>query len=270
MILTFDNFRINILTKGQVKSKKAIIFLHGFTGSASDWENVFRFIPANIFCVAIDLPGHGESSSPEELKYYSLDWICRMIEFVSGKMEFEKFCLCGYSMGGRAALNYSVNYPERVEKLILESATAGIESETDRKTRINSDNMLCSIIENQGVRAFIDYWMNLDMFADLKDIDEESYLLMINRKKKNSSQGLINSLRAFGTGTMNPLWEKLFQIKIPTLLITGTLDKKFTNINNRMNKILANSRHKIINNCGHNVHAKNPKEFSELLINFVQ
>jgi len=270
MKLLFDDFKINIHTKGQTYFNRHIVFLHGFTGSALDWESVFNFLPSYVYATAIDLPGHGESDCPKEIKLYTIDKICSVIDFVTEKLEMKDFALCGYSMGGRVALNYSIANPGKVAKLILESATPGIESQADQKARIASDNNLCDLIETNGINSFIDFWMNLELFDDLKKLDIYTYSKIVERKRKNSVVGLTNSLKGFGTGAMLPLWNKLCQINIPTLLITGTFDKKFTNINRRMNNLIINSKHEIFADCGHNVHTKKSKEFSDLLINFVK
>lgn len=49
------------------------------------------------------------------------------------------------------------------------------------------------------------------------------------------------------------------------LLITGKLDSKFTNLAQKANRLLPNSKIKIVDDCGHNVHLEKPEEFLKLL-----
>lgn len=269
MKIRLDNFSINFFAGDEKGNSIPIIFLHGFTGSSHDWGRIIEILPHNFFPIAIDLTGHGNSDSPNQVDFYTVSWNNKLINEIASHLHIEKFVLCGYSMGARAALNFAINYPEKISKLILESSTAGIESEVDRRVRILSDENLCNLIETKGIDYFVEYWMNLELFSDLKNLDENIYREIVSRKKQNSPKGLINSLKGFGTGVMNPIWNLLPELNIPTLLITGELDKKFTQINGKMNKLIRNSRHEIIKSCGHNVHQKNPKEFADLLINFI-
>lgn len=269
MKINIDNFTLNFSAGKRKRDSIPILFLHGFTGSLLDWGKIINLLPENYYPISIDLPGHGNSDSPNNIELYKVSWNNKLINELTNYLGISKFVICGYSMGGRAALNFTASFPEKISKLILESSTAGLESESERNQRIVADQNLCKMIETKGINYFIDYWMNLELFLDLKSINANSYKEIIERKKNNSPLGLINSLNGFGTGVMHPLWNLLPNIKIPTLLITGEFDKKFTEINKKMNLLLPNSSHKIIKKCGHNIHQKKAKEFADLLINFI-
>ena len=57
-------------------------------------------------------------------------------------LALRRFILVGYSMGGRIALAYTVNYPGRVSSLILESSSPGLKSEDERTARRETDQSL--------------------------------------------------------------------------------------------------------------------------------
>ena len=61
--------------------------------------------------------------------------------------------LCGYSMGGRLALHVALAAPERIGRLVLVSATAGIEDEADRARRRAADERLAAEIERMPTRG---------------------------------------------------------------------------------------------------------------------
>jgi len=268
MKIKLSDFSVNFVDINP-SSSLSIIFLHGFTGSINDWEYIFNYLPTDLRIIAIDLPGHGHSSSIDKVKYYTIEFISRIIDAVTSELELNKFSLCGYSMGGRVALNYSITHQNLISKLILISSTAGIEKKNDQQMRIESDEMLCSMIEKNGIDYFVDYWKNLPLFSSLKRIDSNIYNSIIEQKKQNTSTGLVNSLRGFGTGKMIPMWDSLDKLTLETLLVCGELDKKFININTEMNQKIINSKLRIIPNVGHNVCMENPGELSDLLINFI-
>ncbi len=76
-------------------------------------------------------------------------------------------------MGGRAALSYAVKYPEKLAGLILESTSAGIADEKLREERVRSDEKIIKIIEEKSIEEFVEYWMNQDLFASLKNLPKE-------------------------------------------------------------------------------------------------
>ena len=61
----------------------------------------------------------------------------------------------GYSMGGRFALNVALRHPGQVRRLVLVSATAGIDDPEERAARRRADEDLAGRIGTEGVAAFV-------------------------------------------------------------------------------------------------------------------
>ena len=272
MIIKIDSLQFNMLVdEEKLNSEKIpIIFLHGFTGSSNDWQFIFDKLPEKFLPAAIDLIGHGKSSSPVELDYYSPLAITNQLNNIFTKLGFEKVLLCGYSMGGRAALNFAAQFPYKISALILESVSKGLSTEEEKTERLKNDFALAEKIKNEGIDNFINYWMNIPLFGSLKKLPEEKYKSIIKSKLNNSVAGLSNSLRGFSTGNMNIDLKEFNKYDIPVLLITGRLDEKFTNINKSFVKEFKNAKHEIIKNVGHNSHIENEGEFISIVNKFLQ
>jgi len=262
--------KLNIETlKGHPSGSLSLVFLHGFTGSAEDWSEISQGIDSEFAIYAIDLPGHGRSESPDNLSFYSADAINLSVKETLDTANLKKIILIGYSMGGRAALNFSINYPEYVHALILESATAGISDFEDRVDRIKNDEKISAMILSSSIEKFIDYWMSIPLFDSQKFLPKEKLEKIRRNKLRNNKLGLSNSLKGFGTGSMPVLWNELKKIKCPVLLITGEYDKKFTAISVEMTSRLSNVKHFIAPGCGHNVHLERPEHFLNLTNKFI-
>lgn len=261
------NVEINesLLDKGLIP----ILFLHGFTGSALEWNIFLDKIDNRFLPFAIDLIGHGMTDSPDSVEHYSAAAIARQIDRVFTELNFNKVVLCGYSMGGRAALSYFNFFPDKTAGLILESSTAGIEEERLREDRIKSDELMARKIEIEGVEKFGSYWVNLPMFSGLKSLPADEYQKILKTRMNNNQTGLINSLKGFGTGSMPVLWDRLRDINVPVLLLTGEFDDKFTQINERMKEKILKSEHHIVRDCGHNTHLQKPEVFIKLVNNYL-
>ncbi|MDP4172708.1 MAG: 2-succinyl-6-hydroxy-2,4-cyclohexadiene-1-carboxylate synthase [Bacteroidota bacterium] len=270
-IFLSNNIKINIESIGDRNSNAKnvpVIFLHGFSGSSNEWLPLLKRLPEEIYSLAIDLIGHGKSCCPEEKECYSSMSIVHQLDEIFSQLNLKKVILVGYSMGGRAALSYSVAYPEKVKCLVLESATPGIIDESEREERIRSDERLAQFILDHKMEEFVDYWMNIPLFASQKRLTSEELRNQKERKLNNSPIGLANSLRGFSTGKMPQLWTRLADINFRTLLITGILDKKFTQINARIAKEIKHSDHIIVKGAGHNIHLERPEVFLNLLVEF--
>ena len=264
------NFHLLLNEENLDGSKTPVIFLHGFTGSYIDWRFVYNKLPEGCFAIAVDLIGHGASDSPDNVEYYTPDSQIDQLYKIIKHFNINECVLAGYSMGGRLALSFAAKHNTLLRGLILESTTPGIKGRTERKERIKADEELALKIENEGVENFVDYWLNLPMFASLNQLPEEKYNLLRNFKINNNPQGLANSLRGFGTGRMPALWEKIKSLPDNLMLITGELDQKFSDINKELVSKTKTGEHYIVQNAGHNVHLEKPEEFINLVNYFLR
>ncbi len=247
-----------------------ILLLHGFTGSAFDWNFLIPSLKKEYNVYAMDLIGHGNSDCPDNPELYTIDpTISRTDEFIS-KFLGRKPVIIGYSMGGRLALSYAVKYPDKINGLILESATWGIKESNLREGRVDSDKKTAEFILSNDIEKFVDYWMNKNIFASQKRLPGEQLKKIKSQKMKNNKTGLANSLLSSGTGSMPPLHDLINKIKVPVLLLTGGLDEKFSQINSEMVKYLDNARHLIIRDAGHNVHLEKPEIYINVIMDFLK
>ncbi len=271
MEITTNGISINVISESNSVpiGKTPILFLHGFTGSGKDWSFLFSSLDSKYFPIAIDLPGHGKTIVPNNTNHFSTEAYKEIIQLVLDYFEISKVILVGYSMGGRAALSFTSKNSEKVIALILESSTAGIDDKKERSVRIETDRKLADNLLRDGIDSFVDYWMDLPFFRSLKSLDENEYSEVVLKKKQNSTQGLANSLLGFSTGTMPSLWSNLSSFTTPTLLIIGSLDRKYVRINKEMNQLIPNSKLEIMGNCGHNTHLENRKDFVILVNKFL-
>lgn len=271
MIIQYENIKLHFENFSDFdRSKKTIIFLHGFTGSANDWKDVATKLDKRYNKIAIDLIGHGKTSSPLDLKFYTIDSITNQLEEIILHVGLKEVILCGYSMGGRIALHFTVNKIDLLKGLILESSSAGIKNRKERDKRKNSDNELASYINNNPIEYFVYKWLDQEIFGTIRRFSNEKIKMIKEEKMKNNRTGLANSLRGFGTGVMPYLGSELIKLKFPVLLISGGLDGKFTQINQNLRKQFPSAKHKIISTAGHNTHFEEPKKFVEAVNQFLK
>src|SRR5947209_13388620 len=116
-----------------------IVLLHGFTHTGASWDPVVAALEERYRALAPDIRGHGSRASAEPV---TLDAV---IEDVAA-LAADPFTLCGYSMGGRIALQVALARAERVRRLVLIGASAGIADAAEREARRTADEALAAEI----------------------------------------------------------------------------------------------------------------------------
>jgi pimeloyl-ACP methyl ester carboxylesterase len=100
-----------------------VVFVHGLSGQWQNWlENIPR-VARERRVIALDLPGFGTSEMPHE--EISITGYGRCVEALCEHLDLGRVALVGNSMGGFIAAEVAIQFPQRVERLVLVSA-AGI------------------------------------------------------------------------------------------------------------------------------------------------
>lgn len=244
-----------------------VILLHGFTGSRSTWKYFIQKWKHHFKCIAIDLPGHGETKNHSPM---SMERCCHGLAKLFAHLNLSAAHVVGYSMGGRTALSFAMLYPELILSLTLESSSPGLKSIDEQLDRKRQDERLASKIEEEGIETFVQYWENIPLFSTQKNLPENVQREIRKERLSQSTIGLANSLRGMGTGVQPSWWNKLWKLTNPTLLIVGSLDHKFVKINKEMKQSLQNAQMEVVHSAGHAVHIEQPTVFNRLVGNFIR
>lgn len=223
--------------------------LHGFAGTSRAFDAVCRALPPER-CrpLALDLPGHGARNAQSG----RIDFAGCVAQVLAASPP--RFVLCGYSQGGRIALHVALAAPQRIERLVLVSASAGIEDERARDERRQADERLAGEIERDGLAAFAERWRSQPLFA------EEPPAVRAQASAdhlRNTPQGLAAALRGLGAGSMSPVWERLPELTMPVTLIAGERDARYCEIARRMAALLPIGESRIVAG-GHGLLLENP------------
>jgi 2-succinyl-6-hydroxy-2,4-cyclohexadiene-1-carboxylate synthase len=246
----------------------ATVLLHGFTGSKDGWQTLRRALARRRRVVAVDLPGHGGTAASAEPSADSLAATAELIVQTLDSIDIRRFSLLGYSMGGRIALGVALDFPRRVERLLLESASAGLRDEREREARRHDDEALAERMERDGIEAFVRYWEALPLFATHARPDAAIREELRRRRLACSPAGLAASLRAAGTGAQPWLGDRLGELAIPVCIVVGALDDKFRAIGAWMAARIAGARLEIVSGSGHTPHLERAESYRAIVERF--
>ena len=235
-----------------------VVFLHGFAGSSDDWSLIMDHGAGHFESYAIDLPGHGGSVHLDESDAYTFTGAARIVAESIQHIASEPVHLVGYSMGGRLALYAVLQNPTLFASLIAESSTAGLQDESERKQRAQSDATLAKHILETPLEDFFREWYRQGLFTLLSDEQREK---MISVRQKNDPMEIARSLEGLSVGVQPVLWDRLPELEIPATFIAGSTDEKYTNLAIGMAGLCKRGQSAIVPSAGHNVHVEQPDAF---------
>jgi len=243
-----------------------LCFLHGFMGSSRDWQPVIDALSREAYCLTVDLPGHGQSlHGPDYL--YTMEGATQALADVLDEAGIQQCSLVGYSMGGRVALYFSLFHPKRVRRLGLESASPGVSNGEERVQRRFLDDERADRIQ-EDIEGFLENWYQQPLFASL---DRHGLVeKMVATRSMNDADELARALRGLSPGEQPSLWDRLPDLSVPTLVLTGALDDKYKAITEQTAERIETARRVVVPDAGHNVHAERPQAFLAHLGRFLK
>lgn len=261
---------LRVLERGRGEGPP-VFLLHGFTGSAEAWgETILSGLGKHFRLLVVDLPGHGRSPAPTTPDACRLEAVLIQLLEVLDRAGVDRADWIGYSMGGRVAAGAGVLHPDRVRRLVLESASSGLASAIELEGRRRQDEELARRLETGGIEAFVDFWLDQPLFATQRRLPPGVREEERARRMRQDPAALAVVLRGLGTGSQPSFRDRLPEVRIPALLLTGSEDGKFEEIAREMEAALPRAVHRSVPGVGHAVHLEDPERWIEVVVPFLR
>ncbi len=226
--------------------KQLLVFLHGFLGSHLDFLPLIEDLEKDFFCLAIDLPAHGQSSYESP----TLKRIKDTIAFFK-----QKPILIGYSMGGRIALELRDSL-EALAVIVL-SSHLGLSSLEEQKKKWKEDLLWEKKLISLAPKDFLKLWYNQPIFSSLAKNTLLLEKTLTNRLYKNPKE-------------LSLLLKEMSLAKRPrpsidpcsTYFLFGENDAKYKAL---YRNLPASYKVDGVEKAGHALLLENPKKCSELI-----
>ncbi|SDB95325.1 Pimeloyl-ACP methyl ester carboxylesterase [Geotoga petraea] len=271
--MRIDGFDVHYKEYGE-QNEKTIILLHGFGSHTYTWDKVIKQLGEKYHVIAFDRSSFGltERVFDIEENIYSTDYQIDLIKKIMNKKNIEKAILIGNSAGGTISLNFYFRYPELVERLILVDAAVyvggGFPDFVKLLLFLPQVNYLGPEITSILLNNNSDEFIKSAFYDDLKVTDE----VLAEYKRPTLVKGYKKAFWEFIKGTQNyEIIEKLDEIEVPTLVITGDNDVIVpTEQSIKLSKDIKNSKLVILENTGHLPQEENPVEFIQVVEKFLK
>lgn len=212
--------------KDEVNSEKQVVVIHGWKTNLHHIEPLSDLLSSYAHVYALDLPGHGLSTVPEEV-WGMREFAESLKEFLDSK-NLKKVILVGHSFGGKTIIKFSSMYPEYIEKIVLLGAS-GIRPVPALKKRIRN--------------LFLSFLRKLIRFKNTKlgmKIYERWYIPTFASRDYLNAGPMTNT---FVKTVNEELFTELENIKVPTLLIWGENDDESPlSVGKKMHELIKGSK----------------------------
>jgi pimeloyl-ACP methyl ester carboxylesterase len=270
----------------QKSNGKTIMLLHGKNFNGAYWERTAKDLSAKGFRVVIpDQIGFGKSSKPHAYQF-SFSQLAENTKAVLDELKIDKAIVLGHSMGGMVATRFTLLYPEKVQKLILENPI-GLEDYKTFASYQTIDQAYQSELKNTA-ETYKNY--QLKFYYDNKWKQEyQPWLDLIAGWTLHKDYPQVAWDAALTTDMIynQPVCYEFKNIKVPTLLIIGTRDRtaigkdrapkelqpkmgQYQELGKKTQHEIAGSKLVEIENVGHLPHIEVYPKFIEALYNFIQ
>ncbi len=239
-----------------------LLILHGLFGSGNNWKTIAKSFIDHFEVYLIDLRNHGKSPHSDAFNY---DFMAEDIGELLRYNGLERVNILGHSMGGKAAINFSLRNPDKVLKLVVvdigikeypvkdtEMLEALMKMDFNKiLTRQDADLCLEKAVSDFSVRQFLLqnlYWTKARKLAwkmNLKVLVEQIHEI---GKPQFSDKPFVN----------------------PCLFVVGSdSDYVLDEDKEGIDQVFTNYEIRSISGANHWVHIDKPKEFFEIVLEFL-
>ena len=238
------------------------MLLHGFAGSPKGWSRAVHDAELGEPPLTPTLGGHGHDWQSRPVESFEGE-VARLASLVSTVARPR--LLCGYSMGARVGLGLLAHQPSLFDAAVLIGVHPGLTEETDRAERRRVDAGRIRLLREEGLEAFVEAWEALPLFASQRALSRGALAEQREIRLAHDAEGLARALEALGLAEMPDYRAAMTSSEIPIVLLTGSLDTKFSKIAQALAGQSAHVDARVVEGVGHNVVLEAPKALAATL-----
>lgn len=229
-----------------------IIFSYGWLDDCSVWKSQIELFARNHTVILYDHRGHGKSDKPRA--DYSVQTLSADLHDFIQMLKLEKVTLVGFSLGGMAALMFTLQHPAKVAKLVLVGTTAKMAKYI---------YILYALRYLLPYRTFARIVSRVKIYRPSQEMIKDNISRAMQVPKYAAYKCLAEFTRNYD------IRNRVSEIKVPTLIIVGAKDRTNLKASVRLNREIEGSTLRVISDIGHSVMIEKPEEFNQLVRQFI-
>jgi len=247
----------------QGNTKTPILLLHGFDSSVLEFRRLLPLLASQNQTWAVDLLGFGFTDRPREIEISPKAIAIHLYSFWKTLIN-QPVILVGASMGGAAAIDFTLTYPQAVKKLVLiDSAGFSAGSAMGKFMFPPLGYLATQFLSNPKVRASISRTAYKD--RSLASVDAQ-LCAALHLNMPDWNRALIAFTKSGGYTSFK---DKLALLELETLILWGNADRILGVADaEKFKKAISHSQLIWINDCGHVPHLEKPQLTAQHILKF--
>ncbi len=250
-----------------------LVFLHGVMGFAANWRRIAKAFEDRFQVLVFDQRGHGRSFHAPPGGYQPSSYAADLLRILD-ELGWQEVYLVGHSMGGRVALEFAAQHPQRVTRLVIEDIGPTMQESGSSLILRLLDTVPVPFSSKREAKAWFDTEF-MRIFANERQKEGLAaylYANLIENENKEagwrfSDAGVRESVAA---GRAGDHWEVVRHLPMPTLFVRGEFSRDFPR--EVFQQVLReNPRIEGVEilGAGHWVHSDQPEIFIRVLTQFL-
>ena len=264
--LNANGVRTRVLEAGS--GPRTLILLHGIAGHLEAYQRNILPHAEHFRTLAIDMLGHGFTDKPA--RDYEIDDYVGHLKDVIDALGVETIHLSGESLGGWVAARFAARYPERIDKLVVNTA-GGMIADPKVMERLRTLSLAAvRAPDREATRKRLEFLM-LDPSIVTEDLVEARFGVYRLPGMAEAMERIM-CLQDMEVRLRNLLTEEeLGRITAETLVLWTTHDPTASvAVGQRLADLVPNSRFVVMENCGHWPQYEDPDTFNRIHIDFLK
>jgi pimeloyl-ACP methyl ester carboxylesterase len=249
-----------------VETATPMLLIHGLGDEADTWRHVITPLSADRRVVALDLPGFGRSDKPE--RPYTIPFFRDVVIELLDTLSIQRAILIGHSLGAVLAHSIALNYPQRVERLILMDGSLVARSQKlDLATMLflipGLGEWLYTRLRRDPQAAYQTLAPYYGRLNELPEADRTFLFQRVNERVWSDGQrraffSTFRNLARWLPGQQRDLAARLPTLGLSTLVVWGGADRINSIENGRaLAELQPTARLVTVPGAGHNAHQEN-------------
>src|SRR6056297_1152753 len=260
-----NGMTIAFLERKPQKKAPTLVMVHGFAANKENWIRLAKHLVDSFHMIAVDLPGHGQSTKNPALSY-GIDDQAGYLENILGRLGVERFHMVGNSMGGAIISLYAARHPEQTESLFLIDPAGIYAYESELFDRLRAGENPLIVEEKEDFYELMDFAMEKEPF-----IPWPVKSVMAKRSVANQAinKKIFSEIRADRKHD-DDFRSEIQKIKAPTVILWGREDRVIHWKNASVfDELIPDSGKFVLEGIGHAPMIEAPEKTADILKAFI-
>ena len=272
-----------VVGDGEEEGKLPVLFLHGGPGGAHDYlESLEAMAQKGRRAIFYDQLGCGKSDLPDDASLWKVETFVDEVGALREHLGLDRLHIFGNSWGGMLAMEYALTQPEGVASMIVASSPSSIPqwvAEANRLRAALPEDIQETLRRHEEAATTSDpeyeratevfYKRHVCRLDEWPDYVLRTFQFIAEHGVVYNTMNGPSEFHVIGTLKDWDITDRLGEIRIPTLVITGEFDEATPAINRTVSSGIPGAESVVYPNASHMAHVEDPDGYMRVLDDFL-